>query len=80
MKGDVVPVLFRFEGRLLVFSDYESLMKWNVKETYAAESRLCAWSMAFCQRKMALQRATDYVRLAQQGGSIEKMSGDADRV
>lgn len=53
MKGDVVPVLLRFEGRLLVFSDYESLMKWNVKETYAAESRLCAWSMAFCERKMA---------------------------
>ncbi len=35
--------------------------------------------MAFCERKMAPLRATDYVRLAQQGGSIEKMSGDAGR-
>ncbi|EEX72057.1 hypothetical protein GCWU000325_01600 [Alloprevotella tannerae ATCC 51259] len=26
-KGEVVPVLLRFEGRLLVFLGYESLMK-----------------------------------------------------
>ncbi len=80
MKGEVVPVLPRFEDRLLVFSGYESLMKRNSGPTYAAESWLCAWSMAFCQRKMAPLRATDYMRLAQQGGSIEKMSGDAGRV
>lgn len=80
MKGEVVPVLPRFEDRLLVFSGYESLMKKNSGPTYAAESWLCAWSMAFCQRKMAPLRATDYVRLAQQGGSIEKMSGNAGRV
>ncbi|WP_311357368.1 hypothetical protein [Alloprevotella tannerae] len=56
------------------------MMKRNSGPTYAAESWLCAWSMAFCQRKMAPLRATDYMRLAQQGGSIEKMSGDAGRV
>ena len=80
MKGEVVPVLPRFEGRLLVFSGYESLMKRNSGPTYAAESRLCAWSMAFCERKMAPLRATDYAGLAQQGGSLEKMSGTAGRV
>ena len=68
MKGEVVPVLLRFEGRLLVFSGYESLMKRNVRETYAAE------------RKMAPLRATDYAGLARQGGSLEKMSGAAGRV
>ncbi|MCG2645950.1 hypothetical protein JJE62_00520 [Alloprevotella tannerae] len=56
------------------------MMKRNSGPTYAVANWLCAWSMAFCERKMALQRATDYVRLAQQGGSIEKMSGDAGRV
>ena len=80
MKGEIVPVLPRFEGRLLVFSGYESLMKRNSGRTYAVASRLCAWSMTFCERKMAPLRATDYVRLARQGGSIEKMSGNAGRV
>ena len=80
MKGDVVPVLLRFEGRLLVFSGYESLMKRNSGPTYAVANWLCAWSMTLCERKMAPQRATDYAGLAQQGGSIEKMSGDAGRI
>ena len=80
MKGEVVPVLLRFEGRLLVFSGYESLMKRNSGPTYAAESRLCVWSMTFCERKMAPLRATDYAGLARQGVCIETMSSDAGRV